>query len=136
VNRQINTGAGGTRTSTRPTSAGLICPAPLEALCATLQQEIAIVTRRAAHGELASWLKSVYADLERALDAARKVELWVTVDRAASLSTKPPSTISRWCRLHGQAIGASKTGGTWTINWPKLEAFIAGEAQSAQREAA
>lgn len=96
----------------------LLVAAPLSALADQLEQEIEVLQRRAPDSELVTTLRSVRADLLKAIETAREVAVWLSVEQVHEHTGVPVSTITRECRKRGKAAGAIKEHGSWWIHWP------------------
>jgi hypothetical protein len=114
----------------------LLAAAPLIALLERLAAEHRSVTSRAPNSDFASILASLRSDLSRAIDAARKIDLWATVEQLHDLTGKPTSTLTRMCRKHGATIGAHKSEGLWMIDLPVFTNYLNNLSITHKEEAA
>jgi hypothetical protein len=94
----------------------LLAPAPLIALLDRLKVEHKTVADRAPNSDLVSMLASFRADLSEAIDSARNLDQWISVEELHQITGRPASTITALCRKHKQVIGATKMGGSWMID--------------------
>lgn len=116
-------------------SSGLIAAAPIEALLTTFSAEIATVRRVLGDSPDVAKLERMRDALERALDEARRADVWLSPSQVAEISGKGLSTVTRDCREHGEAIGAVRNGKRgWHIHWPTYLAWMSA-AQSDRRAA-
>lgn len=115
---------GGQSNAPRRKDQHLIARAPLDYLATEIADEIVQLNHRAPQCEIGAVLGTVLRDLRIALDRAAEIDLWMSVDEVAKLTGRPTSTITRICREHGLAAGASKHKGAWMIHWGRFEAFL------------
>jgi hypothetical protein len=114
----------------------LIAPGAVVALLATLRAEAALLQKRSPAGVETSVLTSVCDDLAKAIDEAQRVDVYLTVDEMAEQLGRPRSTITRICRTHGTAAGATKVQGVWCLHWPTFSTYLTrGEANFRQEAA-
>jgi hypothetical protein len=92
--------------------------APWVALLDRLSAEAAQLAVRAPNGDVTQYMRSVVADVKRAMTEAEKIDVFVTIDRLASVVGRPVSTLRRFCLLRGEAAGAAKVHGVWSIHLP------------------
>ena len=114
----------------------MIAPGPIVTLLASLREEAAAFRRRCPNGTVGEVLSSVCDDLATAIDEARRVELYLTVDELSEQIGRPRSTITRICRLHGSRAGATKVEGAWLVHWPTFDAYLTKRVPPNQLEAA
>lgn len=106
-------------------SASLVAAAPLEALLATLNRDIAYIRDRLpGSGDLAT-LQRFRDELAQALDDARRADIWLTPKEVADHTGKGLSTVTKECREFGKTAGAVRNGTrSWLIRWPTYEAWM------------
>jgi hypothetical protein len=117
-------------------SHGIIAAGPIVALLDSLRADLACFRRRSPECVQVGVLATACDDLAKAIDEARKADLYLTVDDLAQRIDRPRSTIARICRQHGQEAGATKVQGAWMIHFPKFMACISRPIPSTQQEAA
>src|SRR3712207_2362683 len=105
-------------------SSRLLAAAPLLDLLARWAAEVETLRLRAPNCEVLTTLDSARKELERSIDQAGKVALWLTLEQLTVLANKPTSTLSRECRTHGSKIGATKQHGSWRVFWPHYQKYL------------
>jgi hypothetical protein len=107
------------------TTASLVAAAPLEALLAALSRDITYIKNRLpGSGELAM-LQRHRDELARALDEARRADVWLSPKEVAAHTHKGLSTVTKDCRELGEVVGAVPNGKrSWRIHWPTYEAWM------------
>jgi hypothetical protein len=103
----------------------LVSLAPFLTLRNDLVRELDTLRTLAPGSDSVPALETLCERLESAIDCARNVDVWMTVDAVVEKTGRPRSTITRLCRSLGQAVGASKVRGAWTIHWPRFEDYLA-----------
>jgi hypothetical protein len=104
--------------------AALIDATPIRVVLAQFRDDLKCHQQYDAEGAVAKTLQSTIRTLECALRDAEEREVFVTTARAAELSGRAESTVSRLCRDKGKLVGARKVEGSWTIEWKVFEGFI------------
>lgn len=107
------------------TSASLVAAAPIEALLATLTRDIAYIKDRLpGSGDLRT-LQRHRDELARALDEARRADVWLSPKEVADHTGKGLSTVTKECRDFEEAAGAVRNGKrSWLIHWPTYQAWM------------
>jgi hypothetical protein len=112
-------------TGTALTTASLVAAAPIEALLATLTRDIAYIKDRLpGSGDLPT-LQRHRDELARALDEARRADVWLSPKEVADHTGKGLSTVTKECRDFEEAAGAVRNGKrSWLIHWPTYQAWM------------
>lgn len=114
-------------------TASLIAAAPIEALLSALSRDIAFIKDRLPGSTDLVSLTRLRNDLARALDEARRSDVWLSPKDVARVTGKGLSTVTKECRDHEQAIGAVRNGKRgWLIHWPTYDACMLGAHASAR----
>lgn len=106
-------------------AASLISAAPLDGLLAALTRDIALIgSRLPGSGELAL-LQRHRDELARALEQARRDDVWLSPKAISTHTGKGMSTVTKECRDFKDAAGAVRNGKrSWLIHWPTYQAWM------------
>lgn len=102
----------------------LVAATPFTILLDELTSDITRIKRRTPSCPDIATLERFRDDLRRALDEARRINVWLTTREVHELTRRPISTITRICRDEGERAGAYWVKGAWAIHWPTFEAFL------------
>ena len=110
-----------------PSSHPLISSASLQQLLREWQGDISRLTRLYSESSRPSDLQlymRLAKELTAALEQARNIEVFGSVEDAARIAKRPKSTVRRWCARYEDRCGASLEGGVWRINLPVFAKFM------------
>jgi hypothetical protein len=112
------------------TTTSLVAAAPLEALLASLNEDLTFLKDRfPASSELVN-LQRFRNDLVRALDEARRADVWLAPKEIAEQTGKGLSTVTKECRELQKLVGAVRNGKRgWRIHWPTYQSWMVGQQQ-------
>ena len=102
----------------------LLAAAPIIAVQEEMERHVSDLRRLAPTSDATTALALYLGKLARAMEDARNLELFITVDAAAVILGKSPSMVTYLCRTG--ALKAKKIGGTWQILRKELEAMQRG----------
>ncbi len=107
------------------TTASLVAAAPIEVLLSALSRDISYIKDRLpGSGELPTLIRH-RDDLARALDEARRADVWLPPKAVAAKTTKGLSTVTKECREFKEVAGAVPKGKrSWLIHWPTYNAWM------------
>lgn len=106
-------------------TSSLVAAAPIEALLSALSRDISYIKDRLpGSGEL-TILTRHRDDLTRALDEARRADVWLSPKEVADHTGKGLSTVTKDCRDLEARVGAVRNGKrSWLIHWPTYDAWM------------
>lgn len=101
----------------------LVSATPIELLLAQFADDINRITGwNPANSDLPV-LKQCQSRLQRALDDARRADVWLTPEEVAIQVNRDIALVRRCCRTQREKAGAHKNGALWHIHWPTWEQY-------------
>ncbi len=105
--------------------ASLVAAAPIEALLTSITRDLAVIKDRLPGSNDLTVLQRHRDELSRALDAARRADVWLSPKEVADHTGKGLSTITKECRDFDEAAGAVRNGKrSWLIHWPTYQEWM------------
>lgn len=89
-----------------------------------LDRRLDVLRDAAPSGEATGAYGRIREELAEVFEAARRTDLWMTVEQAHRASGIPKSTLTRLCRDRAVDLGAKKIGRAWSISAHALHCFL------------
>lgn len=86
-----------------------------------ISDDLVVLERTMPSNDATMLVRAIRGSLSKAIEDASHVDTFVSIEQLHDLTGRPESTLRRLCQRYGNAIGARKITGSWTIHWSTFE---------------
>jgi hypothetical protein len=101
----------------------LLAAAPLLVLLDALSYRVAAGRRFGIDSAEQRIFEAIAAELSKALEEARRADVWVSIAQLAERTNASPATLKRWCAKDGLGTWARMEGREWMVHYPGFQSW-------------